>query len=157
MKIREFARHIGVTHPAILKGCKSGRLDRSLTRDKRGRVTDIDPDVGEVEWRENAARQSPSDGDSPSLRASRARRENALAHLAEIELAEREGKLVDAQAIQSKIVTVFTNCRNRLLGIPSKLKQRRPEMTLEQIRIVDDCIRETLEELAEGEKNGGKL
>lgn len=50
MRVREFAKHIGVTHPAVLKACAIGRLNRSVTRDKQGRVVDIDPELGAAEW-----------------------------------------------------------------------------------------------------------
>lgn len=64
MNIREFSRHIGVSHVAILKGIKSGRLSRCLTRDAAGRVVDIDPAVGTVEWKEKT-RLSPAERRAP--------------------------------------------------------------------------------------------
>jgi hypothetical protein len=57
MKIREFARHIGVSHPAVLKACANGRLtERSVRRDGRGRVVNIDPGEGAREWDRNKGR-----------------------------------------------------------------------------------------------------
>ena len=60
MNIREFSRHIGVSHPAVLKACKTGRLRRSLTRDSNGRVTGIDPVLGVEEWKAKT-RLSPAE------------------------------------------------------------------------------------------------
>lgn len=64
MNIREFSRHIGVSHPAVLKACKTGRLRRSLTRDSNGRVTGIDPVLGVEEWKAKT-RLSPAERRAP--------------------------------------------------------------------------------------------
>ncbi len=61
MNVREFARHIGVSHPAVSKACANGRLtERSVRRDARGRVVDIDPVEGAREW-EIKGRLSPDE------------------------------------------------------------------------------------------------
>jgi hypothetical protein len=39
-----------VSGAAISKACKARRLDRSVARDERGRVVDIDPEEGRREW-----------------------------------------------------------------------------------------------------------
>lgn len=56
MNVRQFAKHIGVSHPAILKAIERGRLSASVRRDERGRVVEINPDVGALEWSKGAGR-----------------------------------------------------------------------------------------------------
>lgn len=59
MNVRQFAKHVGVSHPAVLKAIDRGRLTRSVSRDARGRV-DIDPAEGAVEWAESRSRMPPA-------------------------------------------------------------------------------------------------
>lgn len=60
MKVREFAKHIGVSHVAVLKAAQSGRLNRSVRRDDQGRVVDVEPVLGAKEWA-NKGRLSPAE------------------------------------------------------------------------------------------------
>jgi hypothetical protein len=59
VKVREFARLVGVSHPAVLKGVANARLSRSVRRDARGRVVEIDRELGLREWEGNRTRLSP--------------------------------------------------------------------------------------------------
>jgi hypothetical protein len=59
VNVRQFAKHIGVSHPAVLKAIKQGRLAGSVRRDARGRV-DIEPAEGAREW-DNRGRLSPAE------------------------------------------------------------------------------------------------
>jgi phage terminase Nu1 subunit (DNA packaging protein) len=47
-----------------------------------------------------------------------------------------------------------TIARTKLLGVPTRLRQRIPHLTLEEIAIAEELIRESLEELAGGEDDG---
>ncbi len=49
MNLREVGRHLGVSHTAIQKAIKSGRLSRAVTRDAKGKVS-IDPVMAAAEW-----------------------------------------------------------------------------------------------------------
>lgn len=172
MNVSQFAKLMGVSQPVVSKACKTGRLDASVRRDTAGRVVDIDPVSGAAEWRAHAARLAPkasqqapggaappgAPGDDPvSLLEARARRETALAGIAEIALGRARGSLVDARELEQRLVDVFTRSRNKLLGVPSKLKQQCPHLTIAEVATVDALIRETLEELADGIAKGGVL
>jgi len=52
--------------------------------------------------------------------------------------------------VQAKWVEVITISRTKVLGVVSKAKQRIPDLTQDQIAILEDIIREALEELADG-------
>jgi hypothetical protein len=47
-----FARRVGVDRKAVLKAVDNGRLERSVKRGSKGRIT-IAPAMGEREWNEN--------------------------------------------------------------------------------------------------------
>lgn len=55
MTLRALARRLGVTHTAVVKATKTGRLARSLGRDARGRVVVVDAELAAVEFAQNAA------------------------------------------------------------------------------------------------------
>ena len=79
--------------------------------------------------------------------AAGARREAALADLAEIEVAERREELVPVEDVESRLVAVFSQCRNKLLGVPSRARQQDPALSMPQIALFESLIREALEDL----------
>jgi hypothetical protein len=86
----------------------------------------------------------------PDLQESRARLEAARADLAELELAERRGKLVPADEIAAKYESVVMEAKTKLLGIPTRAKQTLPHLTAEDVLKLDALVREALEGLADG-------
>jgi hypothetical protein len=130
----EYARRRGVSRAAITKAIKSGRITPIDGR--------IDPDVADIQWARNTstarapvagpapaaaaasiaprasvrvARLSDGDEDEPAtLLESRARREAALAELAELELSEKRGELVSAAAIERAMATKIMSVRESL-------------------------------------------
>ena len=50
MKSLDFAALVGATKQAVSKAAKEGRLSASVTRDARGRVVEIDREIGLKEW-----------------------------------------------------------------------------------------------------------
>ena len=61
-----------------------------------------------------------------------------------------EGGLLDAKAVERSWARQIVEARTALLGIASRLKARRPDLSAEDLREVDVLIREVLEELASG-------
>jgi len=130
----EYARRRGVSRAAITKAIKSGRITPIDGR--------IDPDVADIQWARNtstarapvagpapaaaaasiaprasvrATRLNDGDEDEPAtLLESRARREAALAELAELELSEKRGELVSAAAIERAMATKIMSVRESL-------------------------------------------
>lgn len=86
--------------------------------------------------------------DVPDYNESRARREAALADMAELEVAERRGELVPVAEARADVVARFTLVRTRLLGVPARAAQRLPHLAGEVVPVVDALVREALEELA---------
>ena len=65
------------------------------------------------------------------------------------EVREKEAELVRADEVQQKWVQVITLARTKILGIPTKAKQRIPELDTTAITCLEDIVRETLEDLAD--------
>jgi phage terminase Nu1 subunit (DNA packaging protein) len=70
--------------------------------------------------------------------------------LLEIDLRERKGELLVAADVESRLVNVFAQCKTKLLGVPSRVRQRDPSLTRAQIALIDNEIRDCLEALADG-------
>lgn len=164
MGVREYARHrearglVGTTHGAVQAAIKSGRLVKAVVNGK------IDSAIADAEWASTTLEDrvpltgptSPASDDEddlpdgiPSLKESRARREAAEAALAEIELAEKRSELVLAADVESRLVNVFSRCKTKLLGVPSRARQRDPGLTGPQVSLIEALIREALEDLSE--------
>ena len=75
----------------------------------------------------------------------------AQADLAELKLERERGELVLAKDVERRLVAVFTACKTRLLAIPSRARQALPELTNAGVLVIEDLVREALEELAEAE------
>lgn len=72
------------------------------------------------------------------------------AKLAELDFRKKAGELVPSHDVKERLTSVFTSCRTKLLGIPSRMKQRLPHLTASEIGEVENLVREALEELASG-------
>ena len=172
----EAADALGVSRTAVYKAIKQGRLPvvraadgRELIRSETLREdwyaktmakigVGPKPPAGESAFppeRPKPTPQSltaPEPGDIvPDYNDSRARTEYLKAELLELERKEKEGLLVRAAEVEAKWVEVITISRTKVLGVASKAKQRIPDLTQDQIAILEDIVREALEELAEGD------
>lgn len=168
VSLRAYARHRGVSAEAVSKAVKDGRLSESIVMvDGAPKVFDVD--LADLEWRSNTRPRidhgdddEPSDesgipnyNDSVALRAMHAaRREGALADLAEIEVAERRDELVLVSEARKYMIDKFTVVKTKVLGVPTRLAQQMPELAERVVPIVDELLREVLEELAVDEDDG---
>ncbi|MDB4884155.1 MAG: hypothetical protein JWL95_2921 [Gemmatimonadetes bacterium] len=159
LSLRKYALHrkaaglAGGTLNAVQVAIKSGRLSKSITPD--GQIASAA--AADAEWSSTThVDRIPLSGPTaagtapPDLAESRARREAAEATLVEIELAEKRNELLPAKDVESRLVNVFAGCKTKLLGVPSRARQRDPSLTGPQIELFDSLIREALEDLAGG-------
>ena len=160
----QFARHLGVDRAHVTRLKHAGRL--VMTDDGHVRVEEseariaatADPAKDHVAERHAAGRAAAVDGqkatknasdddeddeppvEGPSFHKARARREEANANLAEIELAERAGALMETAAVRAVLADVGATCRAALETLPAILA---PQLaTLND----DHAIRQLLEE-----------
>lgn len=125
VSIRQYAKHRGVSHTAVEKAVKQGRIQ--LTEGK------IDVDAADHDWTRNS---SPVNAPEPRIRTrpridaptsgptyaqSRAVRELYLARLAKIEFEERATKLVSRDEVTVAAFTKARTVRDNLLNIPDRL------------------------------------
>lgn len=65
-------------------------------------------------------------------------------------MAVKAKRLVPADGVEELLTRHVVEARNALLGVPSRLKGLRPDLSREDLRAVDTLIRETLTNLATG-------
>lgn len=143
----ELARAFAVTPLRITKWTAAGMP--VADRGARGRESKYDlHDV--ITWyvaRELAARGIGT-GKRLDLASERAHLSQAQRKLAELDYHRKVGALVSAQEVELRWSGIITAVRDRLLGLPVRLKARVPELTRDQVAVLDELVRQDLEELA---------
>lgn len=91
------------------------------------------------------------DADIPDYNESRARSEFEKANLLELERRQKEGLLLERKLVDATWAKLVTTAKTKILGVPSRVRQRIPHLSLEEIDIISGIIREALQEIAEGE------
>jgi hypothetical protein len=133
----EYARRRGVSRAAVTQAVKAGRI---MLIDGR-----IDPDVADIQWAKNTPNSRtggpatgavpptrnplrgseveapPAGAGDPTLLDARTRREQALAELAELELAEKRGELVPVEDIRKALVPKILGVRDALDTLADRL------------------------------------
>lgn len=132
-----YAKHRGVSPQAVFDAIDKGRLVESVERKPSGRYL-VDVDAADAEWAANtnagtgslahASRQPepppelPSDDDAPMTYAeARAQHERFKARLAQLELEQREGTLVEAEGVKREAFRVARVVRDALLNLPDRV------------------------------------
>lgn len=130
-----------------------------LSAVKRFRGYKIDPELGEQEWLENAvepqaehlAERKGAEGaprGESRLTQARVRKESAQAEIVELELAAKRRELIPAAEVEGRLREVFTACRTKLLAVPSRARQELPHLAPSDLDVIEDLVRESLEDLA---------
>ena len=92
-------------------------------------------------------------GDSVNFWKERGLHERAKRKLAELKVGKAKGELYDASTVESVLVELLTNFRNKLLGLPTKYStQLEGKNRAEIYDILTAAIEEELSELSEGVK-----
>lgn len=157
MNLSEYARHRGVSHQAVMRALKEGRI----TKEADG---SIDPDKADEQWEANTdfsrnpdkARrtvkgEAPASS-GPDYNVSRAVREAYTARLAKLEYEEKTGTLVKADEVKLRWFNTLRIVRDRILQTPDRLAATfaaetdavkiKIEMDAELRRILDDAADE---------------
>ena len=93
-------------------------------------------------------RNTTNTDEIPDFNTSRSKREAMMARLAEIDVEEREKVLVSAAEVKTSWAQIISLARTKVLGIPSKAKQRIPDLDTSAMTCLEDIVRESLEDLA---------
>jgi len=160
----EGAKVLGVTKEAVYQAIKRGRI--STHPGKKG-IPMLDADTLVKEWNKNTMRpvavkvaDKPPEQRQPEPRISRtqeyipdydesrARTEYLKAELLELDRQAKAGKLVPTEEVEAKWLEIITLARGKMLGIPTKAKQRIPDLDAAAMAALEDIVRETLEDLS---------
>ena len=160
----EAAKLLGVTKEAVYQAIKRGRIKtvpgkngtpmldaKTLVKDwnknTQRPVSVKEPDKPPAE-RKSEPRMSRTQECIPDYDQSRARTEYLKAELLELDRQTKAGKLVPAEEVEAKWIEIVTLARGKMLGIPSKAKQRIPDLDSAAMKALEDIVRETLEDLS---------
>jgi hypothetical protein len=160
VSLRKYAEHRGVSHTAVQKAIKQGRIHP--TPDGKIDVEQADRDWGRntspvnAPKRASKTRTEAATGGGPTYAQSRAVRELYLARLAKIEFEERSGKLVSRDEVTVAAFTKARTVRDNLLNIPDRVAAMLAAESnpTRAHQILTDEIRQALIELS-GD-NGGR-
>ena len=85
-----------------------------------------------------------------ALAAARATAENARARKLELEVAAKEGRLIDRKDVETAALNFATILRNSLMGLPSRLCTTLAGRSADEIEtILDDAMRDALANVAD--------
>jgi len=121
-----------------------------LNKDEALRLweTNMVPHLSQLTKVEGNNRNTTNTDEIPDFNTSRSKREAMMARLAEIDVEEREKVLVSAAAVKTSWAQIISLARTKVLGIPSKAKQRIPDLDTSAMTCLEDIVRESLEDLA---------
>ena len=119
LSIRAYAQHRGVSHTAVAKAIKAGRIPQEPDGS-------VDPVKADAAWDRNTiARGDGEAGDArsgvPNLQTSRAIREASAARLAKLDFEERTGKLISADQVKVETFNLARRLRDRIQQLPRRV------------------------------------
>ena len=158
----DLAKMKGVSRSAVSQKKRAGILNGAivnvngkdvLNKDEALRLweTNMVPHFSKLTKVEGDNRNTTNTDEIPDFNTSRSKREAMMARLAEIDVEEREKVLVSAAAVKSSWAQIISLARTKVLGIPSKAKQRIPDLDTSAMTCLEDIVRESLEDLASSE------
>ena len=155
----DLAKMKGVSRSAVSQKKRAGILNGAivnvngkdvLNKDEALRLweTNMVPHLSNLTKVEGDNRKTTNTEEIPDFNTSRSKREAMMARLAEIDVEEREKVLVSAAEVKSSWAQIISLARTKVLGIPSKAKQRIPDLDTSAMTCLEDIVRESLEDLA---------
>lgn len=157
MNLTQYAKHRGVSHQAVMRALKEGRISKEADGS-------IDPEKADAEWEQNTdfsrnpdkarrtVRGESQPASGPDYNVSRAVREAYTARLAKLEYEEKTGTLVKADEVKLRWFNTLRIVRDRMLQMPDRLAATfaaemdplkiKTEMDAEIRRILDDAADE---------------
>ncbi len=168
LTLTAYAKRRGVSKQSVSEAIKAGRLVACLVKDEYGQNKIGDPALADREWDANtdltkaptavkvaaAARAAPGtgDGDASDLTVANTRKAHWDAELKELKFKEAAGELVLASDVKREWADILSQVRTKLLGLPTQVKQAVPTLTVADVVIFENLIREALEDLVRAEQ-----
>lgn len=173
MSQRAYAEHRGCVLSAVQRAIKDGRLAMSLTKNSRGHTKIISAEVAdrewaantrphprdpiEVEWEDEESEDRDDGGHIAMAEAVRRhevekwRRAKLKRQSDELDLGQRRGELIPVDEARATVIEEYTVLKTKLLGIPTRARQRLQHLTADDVRTIDALVREALESLSTGD------
>jgi hypothetical protein len=124
-------------------------VDEYLARIDRRQEGSVNPGPGAAKEAPTHHRRILSTGDLPDYNESRARSEFEKANLLELERKTKEGELLRRDEVERSWAEAVTIAKTKLLAVPTRARQRIPHLTLDEIEVLTQLVRESLEEIAD--------
>jgi len=153
LTVTAYAKRRGVTRHAVEQRIAAGSLPTGAKK-RKGRWVIVDAEKADAEWLANTrpyvmAGPGKTNGAPSPLQDATLRERKARAWAMELEIARKTRELVPSREVDLRWSAHVVAARTRLLGLPSRAKQRLPHLTGADIGILESLIREALEELAD--------
>lgn len=149
------ARLFGVT-PRTISNWSSEPTFPQAVADPNDRRRRFYPVAAVVQWVRERDRQSlmadatgDAEGGPLRLEVERALLAREQRRKLEVERRKLEGELVEVAEVRQWVASMIATARTRLLGVPSKAKQRIPHLERTDVFEFEELIREALEGLAD--------
>ena len=155
----DLAKLKNVSRSAVSQKKRAGILDGAivnvkgkdvLNKDEALRLweTNMVPHFSKLTKVEGDNRKTTNTDEIPDFNTSRSKREAMMARLAEIDVEEREKILVPSAEVEASWIQLVTIAKTKVLGIPTKAKQRIPDLDKNAMSLLDEIVKEALEDLA---------
>jgi hypothetical protein len=160
MSVSAFARWRGVSHTAVQRRIAAGNLPTAAKKIK-GTWMIVDPVKAVEEWENHtrprvlAAKNGQNGAATPSGLARETERERKnRADILEFDLKRKTGEYVKEASVEMRWSAIIVGARTTMLSWPTRAKQRLPHLTVADLAVLDQLVREVLEELASEEPKG---
>lgn len=143
----ELSEIIGITVQQIIKLEKDGVFNRNGEK-----FYTLPNAVSEyITYKVKSELRKKQGGDDVDINEANRRKAIAQATLLEMEVAEKEGKLISIEEIRKENEYILTSFRNKTLGVPSRISPALLGLeTIAEIKsILDDAMYELLTELSQ--------
>jgi phage terminase Nu1 subunit (DNA packaging protein) len=158
--VSQFAKLVGVTPAAVSRAIATGRMKNSLTQLPNGKW-EIDAAIGRVEFEDGKLRgarnyskvmatvqaQKDADLDEGSLAKYERQSAKYTAEMKRLKYEEAARILVPMAEVEKQWNHNAGVARAKVLAIPSRIRQRMPELTVDQYFLIEEIVRTSLEEL----------
>jgi hypothetical protein len=134
ISLRAYSRRRGTSLRTIQSAIKSGRISGAVFRNETGRIIGIDPDWADALWekwtdptqaeRKTRAKSAATREPAGDYLLHRSVRERVNAEIAQIDLEQRLGKLVDAAQAAAEFGAVLRQVRDAVMRLFEQLDVR---------------------------------
>ena len=121
VSVRAFARELDVSHTAVQKAIESGRLQKSVDRDGRGRPFVADVSLAKKEWADGATKARNNGSGSSTLLQVQTAVARERARGLRLQNQMKEGEVVNASRARQEAFDAARTVRDNVLNVPDRV------------------------------------